>query len=76
MFAKNVGTTDKVIRWIVGLALAFVAYRSTGTWAIVAGVAAALAILTALLGRCGLYVLLGITTCPLDKPAAPPENKP
>lgn len=79
MLKKNVGKTDKIIRVIVSLALAFAAYKSTGVLAIVLGVFAAVMMFTAVSGWCWLYALLGISscaTCNTDKPAAPPENKP
>ncbi|MCX5790886.1 MAG: DUF2892 domain-containing protein [Elusimicrobia bacterium] len=62
MITKNVGTADKAARWVVGLGLAFGTYKASGVVAILLGLAAAGAIVTALLGWCGLYTLLGINT--------------
>ena len=77
MLTKNVGTTDKVVRVCVSLGLAFAAYKSAGVMAIILWAFAAVMMVTALTGWCGLYTLLGIsTTCKTGKPAAPPENKP
>lgn len=63
---KNVGTIDRVLRVIVGLAL--IAYAiplgmpETGwNWVGWIGV---VPILTAFVGVCPLYSLLGMSTCP------------
>ncbi|MDT8286289.1 MAG: DUF2892 domain-containing protein [Elusimicrobiales bacterium] len=71
MITKNVGGTDRVIRIIAGLALlgfglAGMAGGSLPQIIVVAAGAAAL--LTGLVGWCGLYKLLGINTCKVDKP--------
>ena len=80
MITKNVGTADKVVRVVVGAGLAFAAYKASGALAVILGVLAAGAIITALTGWCGLYTLLGISTacaaCGTDKPPSAPENKP
>lgn len=68
MITKNVGGLDRVIRIIAGLALFFGAYRTGGSAAIVLGAAGAVALLTGLVGWCGLYTLLGVKTCKIDKP--------
>jgi hypothetical protein len=64
MLAKNVGTTDRIIRIVIGLAL-IVAYvlNPAGSYSWLYLVGAAAAILTGLLSFCGLYTLLGIKTC-------------
>lgn len=58
---QNVGGIDKVLRLIGGAAL-IGAGAFTGMWwlAIIGGIL----FLTGLLGRCGLYYLLGVNTCP------------
>lgn len=68
MIIRNVGKPDRVIRVVAGAALAAAAYLTGGPAAIIMGVAAAAAIFTGLVGWCGLYVLLGINTCKVDKP--------
>ncbi len=65
---KNVGKADRIIRLVAGLALAVGAYRAEGAAMYIIGAAAAVALLTGLLGWCGLYALLGISTCRIDKP--------
>lgn len=64
MFQKNVGTTDRVIRVIIGLGLIGFAWSSMMWWVAVIG---AVVLVTGLVGWCGLYALLGISTCKIDK---------
>lgn len=61
---KNIGTTDRIIRVIVGISLFFV-MRSldNNTVQIVLFVASVLTIFTALTGWCGIYKIFGINTC-------------
>jgi hypothetical protein len=63
----NEGTTDRVIRVILGLVLGFLAYRgvggTVGIW--VLGIVGAVSFLTGLTGFCLVYRLLGIQTCPV-----------
>lgn len=68
MITKNVGSADRVIRLVAGLALFFAAYSTGGTAAIVLTVAGAMALATGLVGWCGLYTMLGVKTCTVDKP--------
>lgn len=58
---KNIGTIDRVIRAIVGVALIAWALRGGPVWAWI-GV---IPLLTAVVSICPLYSLLGIRTCPL-----------
>lgn len=66
---KNVGSIDKILRIAVGLvllayALGFIA-PDTGynVW----GFIGIVPIVTALLGWCPAYTLIGVKTCPTDK---------
>lgn len=68
MITKNVGKPDRAIRLVVGAALAYASYASSGVAAVILGVASAGAILTGLIGFCGLYTLLGVNTCRVEKP--------
>ena len=70
MLNKNVGGADKVVRVAVGVALGIGAYKASGILAIVLGVFAVVVILTALVGWCWLYALLGISTAKDQPPAA------
>ncbi|GGD15485.1 YgaP family membrane protein [Aureimonas glaciei] len=66
--SANVGTTDRILRLLAGIALAVYAYTSLiGTWAIVAYVVAAVLILTALVRFCPAYRLLGTSTCKIAR---------
>jgi len=63
--AKNVGSADKVVRIVVGLALLGWAVVGSGNarwWGLVGIVPLA----TALLGICPLYSLLGVSTGPAE----------
>lgn len=63
---KNVGSADKVIRIVLGLALLAYAFFGQGPyhWA---GLIGLVAIGTALIGWCPLYTLLGVKTCAVKK---------
>jgi hypothetical protein len=62
---KNVGSTDRTVRIIVGIALvALVYFGHLGETAdIIAGIAAAYLLVTALLGRCLVLRMAGVDTC-------------
>ena len=62
---KNVGTIDRTIRGLVGIAAiaAFALGFVEGTLGIVALVVAAVMLGTAVLSWCPPYALLGINTC-------------
>lgn len=61
MFAKNVGSIDKILRVVIGLALIAGALMGYGTWMWLGVIPLA----TALMGSCPLYTVFGIRTCPL-----------
>ncbi len=66
---KNVGVIDKIIRLIIA-AIALILILSgvvSGVLAIIIGVVGGMMLLTALFSCCGLYTLLGISTCPAKK---------
>lgn len=60
----NVGTTDRILRIIVGLVLIVLAATGTVGWWGWIGV---VPLLTGLFKFCPLYTLLGINTCPMEK---------
>lgn len=67
MLKQNVGTIDRALRLIVGaglIALVFVGPRTPYGWF------GLIPLLTAALGTCPLYSVLGMSTCPTQKPAA------
>ena len=58
---KNLGTIDRVLRIVVGLALISIVFVGPQTpW----GWFGVVPLATALIGYCPLYSLLGIKTCP------------
>ncbi len=64
MFKTNVGTIDRVLRIVIGLALIGGAISGViGAW----GWIGVLPVLTGALRTCPAYSLLGIRTCPVSK---------
>ncbi|MCV6586581.1 MAG: DUF2892 domain-containing protein [Marinibacterium sp.] len=59
MFAKNVGSLDRLVRIILGALLVVGALMGLGAWMWIGVIALA----TGLLNTCPLYSLLGINTC-------------
>lgn len=67
MFARNVGTIDRAVRIVVGLALIagfFLNPEASLRWLYLIGI---VPLATGVLGTCGLYSVLGINTCGLKK---------
>lgn len=67
MLASNVGTIDRALRILVGLALIagfFLNADASLRWLYLIGI---VPLATGLSGSCGLYSLLGINTCRLGK---------
>ncbi len=57
---KNVGSVDKILRIVVGLALIAIVFVGPQTpW----GWIGVVPLLTAVLGFCPLYKLIGVNTC-------------
>ncbi len=57
---KNVGSVDKILRIIVGLALIAIVFVGPQTpW----GWIGVIPLLTALIGFCPLYKVIGVNTC-------------
>ncbi len=63
---KNIGSTERALRAIVGLALIAYAIWGAGPYAIYAWIGV-VPLLTALVGWCPPYALLGINTCSTKK---------
>ena len=63
MIQQNESSTDRIIRVIIGIAL-FIAGSVwfTGITQTIILVIAAIALITGIIGFCGLYALLGIST--------------
>jgi hypothetical protein len=68
MFASNVGNLDRIVRIVIGLGLLvwFFVDQGTGFWHY-AKLIGIVPLLTAALGTCPLYTVLGISTCPMKK---------
>jgi hypothetical protein len=62
----NVGSIDRVLRVIVGLALLAFAFMSASPYAWL-GYIGVVPLLTAAIGSCPLYSLLGLSTCPVKR---------
>jgi hypothetical protein len=65
--STNVGSIDRVIRIIVGLALLWYALFAAPTGYNWVGWIGVIPIVTALVGVCPLYSILGISTCPVKR---------
>lgn len=60
----NVGNIDRIVRAVIGLALIALAWAGTiGAW----GWIGVVPLLTAALGFCPVYTMLGVNTCPMKK---------
>lgn len=63
-FTKNAGTVDRALRAIVGLVLiALILTGTIGVW----GWIGVVPLVTAALGWCPAYTMLGIKTCPIQE---------
>ncbi|PKL90640.1 MAG: DUF2892 domain-containing protein [Candidatus Goldiibacteriota bacterium HGW-Goldbacteria-1] len=67
MFKPNEGKTDRIVRVVLGVGLVAAGFLMTGPAAIVLWVLGAISLITGAIGFCGLYALLGINTCPINK---------
>lgn len=60
----NVGNIDRIVRAVIGLALIALTWAGTiGVW----GWIGVVPLLTAALGFCPVYTMLGFSTCPMKK---------
>lgn len=72
-FDKNVGTVDRIIRAVAGIALAGAGWAfglPTGA-SIGLGVLGVMTLATAVLSKCSIYYLLGYSTCPVSGQPSP-----
>jgi hypothetical protein len=64
MFKKNEGSTDRIVRVILGAALLSLVFTGPqSAW----GYVGVIPLFTGMIGSCPAYQLLGISTCPLEK---------
>ena len=61
--SKNMGSVDRLVRVIIGLIAAYLAFTGTGALQWVAGIVALIMLGTSAIGSCPLYVPFGIKTC-------------
>lgn len=64
---KNVGSIDRVVRIVLGLALLWYALLAAPTGYNWIGWIGVLPLVTALVGVCPLYSILGLSTCPVKR---------
>jgi len=66
---KNMGNTDRLIRFIVAAIVAALYFTNTitGTFGIILLVLAGVFVLTSIVSFCPLYTLVGLNTCPAKK---------
>ncbi len=60
---NNVGTPDRIIRLVIAALAVFGALSTSGILAIVLWIVAAVMLVTAAVGFCPLYRLVGVSTC-------------
>jgi len=58
---KNVGKLDMILRIVIGLIIGGIGYYMNSWW----GLIGIIPFMTAFMGCCPLYRLIGINTCPL-----------
>ena len=66
---KNMGNTDRIIRFLLAAVVAVLYFTNiiTGTLGIVLLVLAGVFVITSLVSFCPLYALVGLNTCPVKK---------
>lgn len=66
---KNMGTADRVIRFLVAAVIAALYFTNviTGTLGIVLLVLGGIFLLTSFISFCPLYTIVGLSTCPAKK---------
>lgn len=62
--SKNVGRTDQVLRFVIGLALIAFGLWEQSAWRWI-GLAGPVLVATAFIRFCPAYALLGMRTCPV-----------
>lgn len=75
---RNLGTADRILRAAAagGIALLWYFNVITGWWAAILMAMGGALLLNSLLGRCGLYAALGLSTCKIPAPPAADKNIP
>lgn len=75
--ARNIGPEDRVVRIVVGIGLAILAYMQVmpGIATIVMAVLSAYLIITGLLARCVLYKLIDVDTSIQEQPYSTTDDR-
>ena len=65
MIKKNVGSVDKVIRYIIAIVAIYVAYKGmvASPWDYVLYAVGAIMVITALFSRCPIFSVFGLNSC-------------
>ena len=65
MLKKNMGSLDRILRFVIGAALliAYFVMPGASKWLLIGIIPLA----TSLLSSCPLYSILGLSTCPMKK---------
>jgi len=61
--SANVGTPDRIVRIIVAVLAILGAIKTPGILSVILWIVAAIMVLTAIVGFCPLYRLVGVNTC-------------
>ncbi len=74
---RNVGPEDRVVRIVVAIGLAVLIYFNVlnGIAAIIAGVVAAVLLLTGLFAWCPFYKLIGVDTAIQEQPYSTTDDR-
>ncbi len=59
----NESNADRIIRFVIAIIAAVVAWKTAGAISVIAWIVAAIMALTAIVGFCPLYRVFGISTC-------------
>ena len=75
--ARNIGPEDRVVRIVVALVLAVIAYLGVlpPVASIIAGVIAAYLLITGLLARCLFYKLIDVDTSVQEQPYSTTDDR-
>ena len=75
--AKNIGPEDRVVRIVVGIGLAILAYMQVmpGIPTIIMAVLAAYLIITGLLARCAIYKMVDVDTSIQEQPYSTTDDR-
>ncbi len=73
MFKPNVASWDRIVRFVLGIALVIAAFAVvSGAWGLIVAIVGAVFFVTALVGFCPLYALFRVST--RREPHSPAHN--